>query len=491
MSQLANQFSAPSVRQLAADASSWSALPPPRAIPGVREQVAAAGGPDRRLLVVDDDATGSQAVHDVSILLNFDIDQLAEAFRDPGSCAFVLTNSRSLDPAHAARLNREIGTGALAYCQSAGLRLSVVSRSDSTLRGHLFGEVGALNDAYKAAMGRDYDAVLLAPAYFEAGRVTAGDTHWARVAGEFVPVGQTEFARDASFGYTSSDLRQFVAEKSSGEVQASDVVSIGIEDIRSGGPERVEEILGGLSGLQFVVVNALEYADYEVVALAATRLETAGKTWLYRTAPSFVPVLAGLGQKGPLSGTEIWLGKKRPGHGLVVVGSHTALTNQQVDYAKAHHALAEVELDATKVMDAGSRQRHVEEVAGQVAASLEHSNVLLITSRAVVSSANHDDELSVARLVSVAVTDALAPLRGREPAWVIAKGGITSHDVAVQGFGTRRAVVVGQLGQGIISVFRLVAASAGAVGMPYVVFAGNVGDEESLSRAIDQLEAPI
>ena len=117
--------------------------------------------------------------------------------------------------------------------------------------------------------------------------------------------------------------------------------------------------------------------------------------------------------------------------------------------------------------------------------------MLLMTSRAVVSSANQDDELSVARLVSVAVTDALAPLRGREPAWVIAKGGITSHDVAVQGFGARRAVVVGQLGRGIISVFRLVAASAGAVGMPYVVFAGNVGDEESLSRAIDQLEAPI
>jgi uncharacterized protein YgbK (DUF1537 family) len=458
-------------------------------MPDARVQIGAAGGPGRRLLVVDDDATGSQAVHDVSILLSFDMEQLAEAFRDPGACAFVLTNSRSLDPGHAARLNREIGTAAFEYCNSAGLHLSVISRSDSTLRGHLFGEVRALNDAHKAVMGREYDAVLLAPAYFEAGRVTVGDTHWARVAGQFVPVGRTEFAGDASFGYSASDLREFIAEKSAGEVRASDVVSIGIEDIRVGGPERVAEILAGLRGLQFAVVNALEYADYEVVALAATRLEKAGKSWLYRTAPSFVPVLAGLEEHPPLSGAQIWPGQRRPGHGLVVVGSHTALTNQQVEQARAHHPLTVVELDASKVVEAGARRHHVEEVAGRVAAALQRTNVLLMTSRSVVRGGGQEDDLARARLVSEALTDALAPLEDHEPAWVIAKGGITSHDVAVNGFGIRRAVVVGQLGRGIISVFRPVAARPGAVGMPYVVFAGNVGNEESLSQAIDQLEA--
>ena len=164
------------------------------------------------------------------------------------------------------------------------------------------------------------------------------------------------------------------------------------------------EILSGLRGLQFVVVNTLEYADYEVVALAATRLETAGKSWLYRTAPSFVPVLAGLGQKEPLSGAEIWPGKRRPGHGLVVVGSHTNLTNQQVEYARSHHELIEVELDASKVV-ADTRQHHIQEVAGRVATSLEQSNVLLITSRSVVSRGGQDDELALSRLVSVALTD--------------------------------------------------------------------------------------
>jgi uncharacterized protein YgbK (DUF1537 family) len=458
-------------------------------IAGARAQIGALGGPGRRLLVVDDDATGSQAVHDVSVLLDFDVDQLAEAFRGPGSCAFVLTNSRSLDPRTAAQVNTDIGTAALEYCRAAGLRLTVISRSDSTLRGHLFGEVEALNNAYRAVMGREYDAVLLAPAYFEAGRVTVGGTHWARVAGEFVPVGQTEFARDTSFGYTASGLREFIAEKSGGRVRPEDVVSIGMQDIRVGGPQRVSEVLSRSRGLQFVVVDGQEYADYEVVALAAARLEAAGKAFLYRTAPSFVPVVAGLAEHEPLSAAEIWPGQRRSGYGLVVVGSHTKLTNQQVAHASAGPALAEVELDVAQVVDPALRSGHVQAVAGRVVAALTRSNVLLVTSRSVVSGGGQDDDLAVARLVSMALTDALSPLHGNEPAWVIAKGGITSHDVAVQGFGIRRAVVVGQLERGIISVFRPVAADAGAVGMPYVVFAGNVGTEESLWRAIERLEA--
>ncbi len=458
-------------------------------IAGARAQVGASGGPDRRLLVIDDDATGSQAVHDVSVLFDFDVDQLAEAFRGPGSCAFVLTNSRSLDPRTAAQMNTDIGTAALEYCRTAGLHLAVVSRSDSTLRGHLFGEVEALNNAHRAVMGREYDAVLLAPGYFEAGRVTVGGRHWARVSGEFVPVGQTEFARDSSFGYTASDLREFVAEKSGGRVRATDVVSIGIEDIRVGGPQRVSELLARLRGLQFVVVDGLEYADYEVVALAAARLEAAGKSFLYRTAPSFVPVLAGLAQNEPLSATEIWPGERRPGYGLVIVGSHTKLTNQQVAQAAADHALVEVELDVAKVVAPGAGSAHVQAVADRVASALATSNVLLMSSRSVVSGGGQDDDLAIARQVSLALTDALSPLRGHEPAWVIAKGGITSHDVAVRGFGIRRAVVIGQLARGIISVFRPVTAHAGAVGMPYVVFAGNVGTEESLSQAVKQLEA--
>jgi uncharacterized protein YgbK (DUF1537 family) len=72
-----------------------------------------------------------------------------------------------------------------------------------------------------------------------------------------------------------------------------------------------------------------------------------------------------------------------------------------------------------------------------------------------------------------------------EPAWVVAKGGITSHDVAVRGLGIRRATVLGQLLPGLVSVLQPVEALPQVVGTPYVVFAGNVGDETTLAYVID------
>ncbi len=73
--------------------------------------------------------------------------------------------------------------------------------------------------------------------------------------------------------------------------------------------------------------------------------------------------------------------------------------------------------------------------------------------------------------------------------FVVAKGGITSHDVATRGLGLRRAIVAGQLFDGLVSVFRTVEADV-APGLPYVVFPGNVGGEDSLADAIALLTVP-
>lgn len=84
-----------------------------------------------------------------------------------------------------------------------------------------------------------------------------------------VPAGETEFARDAAFGYRSSNLVEWIREKSatSGEgelVTATErVVSISLQDLREGGPvtvrKRLTEARGGC-----VVVNAVEERDLQV-----------------------------------------------------------------------------------------------------------------------------------------------------------------------------------------------------------------------------------
>ena len=323
------------------------------------------------------------------------------------------------------------------------------------------------------------------PAYFEAGRFTAGDIHWANVAGEPVPVGDSEFAKDATFGYTSSNLREFVAEKSGGTITADQVHSISLTDIREGGPDRVADILDGVTGGAFVVVNATDYADLEIVVLGGLQALERGKSFVYRCGPSFPRALAGLEPQAPLTAAQIWPTGRPSGHGLVVVGSHVGLTSRQVATAQERGGLMEAELNVATLLDPDRRDAHVADIGRRVVEALATSDVLLFTSRTLMRGGDADDSLAISRTVSTAVVEVVQAALAAHPAWVIAKGGITSHDVAVRGLGIRRAEVIGQLFPGMVSVFRPVEAAPEAVGTPYVVFAGNVGDDDSLADVVD------
>jgi uncharacterized protein YgbK (DUF1537 family) len=453
----------------------------------LRESVRAMRAADGLLLgVLDDDPTGSQAVHGVQVVTVLEQDAYQAAFNAAPVC-FVLTNTRSLAEPAAAERARQAADGLIAVAGQRGTRIQLVSRSDSTLRGHVLAEVSALQAARRHALGNGFDGVLLAPAFLEAGRLTAADIHWARVGGELIPVGQTEFAKDAAFGYTASDLKDFVSQKSGGRISRSDVASISLTDIRLGGPSRVRDLLAGVRGGTWVVVNATEYSDLEAVACGVLLAERAGRSFLFRTGPSFVRALAGLEPMAPLRGREIWPGTRRRGHGLIVVGSHVSQTSRQVDALRACRATADIELDVASVI--ASPDQVAAEVAGQVTAALGQSDVLLYTSRALVRGRDAADGLAIARAVSAALSQIVRRALAAEPAWVIAKGGITSHDVARYGLGIRRAEVAGQLFPGMVSLLRPIDAAAPAVGMPYIVFAGNVGDDQALAQVVAILNA--
>jgi uncharacterized protein YgbK (DUF1537 family) len=463
-----------------------AASPPLRLEPGARERIRAANiAVGRRIGVLDDDPTGSQTVHDVSVVTVFEADEYAAGLAEPGSTCFILTNTRSLPEANAVELNTSVSTSLFTLGESLGGPMEVISRGDSTLRGHVIAEIRAIDAARRLVTGTGFDGVLLIPSYFEAGRFTAGDIHWANVSGELVPAGDTEFARDATFGYTSSNLRDFVAEKSGGSITADEVHSISLADIRVGGPARVTEILGDVRGGAFVVVNATDYADLEIVVLGLLAVQEQGRSFGYRSGPSFVRALAGLEPQGPLAAQQIWPAGKPGGHGLVVVGSHVGLTSRQVAKAQARGDMSEVELHVPSLIDPVRRDAHVADIGRQVVEALGTSDVLLFTSRTLLRGGDADDSLAISRNVSTAVIEVVQAALAAHPAWVVAKGGITSHDVAVRGLSIRRAEVVGQLFPGMVSVFRPIEASPEAVGTPYVVFAGNVGGDDTLADVVD------
>jgi uncharacterized protein YgbK (DUF1537 family) len=461
-------------------------LPAVLAIPGaatrIREHNRRTG---RRLAVLDDDPTGSQAVHGVSVVTVLERSEYAAGLTAPGDTCFLLTNTRAVDESEAVDLNRSTAYGLYSLAVDTGATVEVVSRSDSTLRGHVHAEIEAIAGEHLAVIGRPVDGVLFCPAMIEAGRFTVDDVHFAVVDGVPTPVGDTEFAKDKTFGYTSSNLREFIAERSGGAVAAADVRSLSLDDIRIGGPERVAEILGEVTGLGWVVVNCTSYSDLEVVALGLQLAQDAGKTFLTRSGPSFVRALAGIEAKDL---ADIPIDRSRTPHGLIAVGSHVGLTTRQVQEARQRGGLVEVELHVPALLDQSTAATQIDEAAARIIAALPHSDVLLCTSRDLVAVDNDPDaSLDIARTVSAALVSVVEKARAARPAWVVAKGGITSHDLAVRGLGIRRATVAGQFLPGQISLFTPDEAPADVIGCAFVVFPGNVGGVDALAQVLDRL----
>ena len=452
----------------------------PNALEGIRHKTSESG---RRLVVLDDDPTGTQTVHGVPVLTTWSVEDLRWAMEQPSSTFYVLTNSRSFPEEDAARLNREISVNLASAAEQVGEDFTIVSRSDSTLRGHYPAETEALEEA----LGMNFDGVVLCPCYIEAGRLTVDDIHLVRQGERLVPAGQTEFAGDASFGYSSSNLAAWVEEKTAGRIRAAEVASVGLADIREGGPGRVAEVLLGVRGGRPVVVNAASYADLEVFVLGLLDAEEKGQRFLYRTGPSFVRVRGGISEKGPLSGEELYAHRPRQGHGLVLVGSHVEMTTRQLEHALALSDVRPVELSVPRLLDAGARDGELDRVVSEVDLGLAEAEVVVYTSREVVHGGAGRTGLEIGVSVSDALVEVMRRVDRRLPlAFVVAKGGITSSDIGTRGLGVRRAEVAGQMLPGIISVWILPEDSA-FPGLPYVIFAGNVGEEDSLARVIEIL----
>jgi len=453
-----------------------------------------------RVVVLDDDPTGTQTVRDVPVVTDWSVPSLRWALVQPCTALFVSTNSRSVSATRAAAIAGEVAENLAEAARQVGVGVSLISRGDSTLRGHFPAETDALAQAWARSTGRAVDAVLLCPAYLEAGRVTCDDVHWVIEGADAVPVAQTEFATDATFGYDHSHLPSWIAERSAARWSAEQVACVSLHDIREGGPARVAAILADLEGGCPVVANAVHPADLDVLALGVLHAEAAGRTVLCRTGPSFVRARAGLGAAPPLTADQLRAPSRGDGvpHGLLVAGSHTALTTRQLDRAMALGGFSEVELDVPALLgtDNGALttpHRAAPEVvraaAAAVAAGLRTGDVLLRTSRRVVTGRDREHSLAIAGVAARAlvqvVTDSTA---GTPPRWVVAKGGITSSDVASQALGIDRGWVLGQVLPGQIPVWE--AANDGRKPGPLcVIFPGNVGDETSLATVITALRA--
>ncbi len=128
----------------------------------------------QKVVVLDDDPTGTQTVHDTIVLTEWSLPALVRELESADPVCYILTNTRSVSAAEAIALNREIARNLRTAAQSTGRRYTVISRSDSTLRGHFPAET----DALAASAEAPPDGVLVIPAFMAGGRYTIRGLHY-------------------------------------------------------------------------------------------------------------------------------------------------------------------------------------------------------------------------------------------------------------------------------------------------------------------------
>ena len=473
-----------------------------------------------KVVVLDDDPTGSQTVHGCPLLLRWDGPSLRRGLAHPSPLLFVLANTRALEPAAAAARVAEICralkqqwaalTTAEPTLVAQAQPLLIVSRGDSTLRGHFPLEAEAL----EAELG-PFDARFLVPAFLPGGRTTVNGVHLLH--GE--PVHTTPFARDRLFGYQTSDLSAWIEAKTGGRVTAAAVQRLGLAELDAAqldasgvglGSAGFEALLGRLAQLEpgaWVVVDAQRPQQLEALGAAVRLLvaPAAAERWgrprrfLFQAAASMINGLVTLPPQpldaAGLAGLRRLDGTGRPRPGLVLVGSHVPLADAQLECLLAEAACHGVEIDVPRLARVLEGPAPQELLASLELVWLQQLRCALAAGRTPVLWSSRGElhcrsaaERRRLGLELAALMARLAAALAPELGYLISKGGITSQTLLADGLGCTAVALQGQLLPGLSLV--LTGPEALVSGLPVLTFPGNLGEAHTLNQAWRLLQSP-
>jgi len=394
--------------------------------------------PTTRMVVFDDDPTGIQTVHGCLLVTDWSDDNIRMAMRDEVPFFYILTNTRALT-AEAARktLTTALET-VIRVNQEFGYRLICVSRSDSCLRGHFPLEPNVMREVLMKHGYKVWPRIPFAPAFIESGRFMIDGTHYLRDGERLIPVSESEFARDNVFGYKHSHLVDYIREK-------------------GGNPE------------DYDIVNAQNYEELNSFRDALfAELEGEECAIVIRSSSSLPRSMSGIVDKPFLSRED--LGIQANGTGIFIVGSHVKKTTEQLDYLLKLSGVKGIELSIDDILNHSDAlmSRTLESIK-----SLSSNGItpVVYTARKEVRIEDVTQRLSLGQTVSEFLVDIVRRLPVC-PNYVVAKGGITSHDILTKGLAVKTARVMGQVINSVPCVM--------TERFPYIIFPGNVGSPRSL-----------
>lgn len=441
---------------------------------------------NKKIVVLDDDPTGVQTVHDISVYTNWEKETIRQGFEEKNNLFYILTNSRGFTAEQTTAAHNEISAVVDEVARETGREYIFISRSDSTLRGHYPLETEILKANYEKNTGKTIDGEILCPFFREGGRFTIDDVHYVKYGDKLIPANETEFAKDKTFGYTAATMPEYIEEKTKGTYKAENVTCISLEDIHNMDIEKIENLLMNVQGFNKIIVNAVDYADIKVFCVALYRAMAKGKVFMFRTAAAIVKVMGGVSDQ-PLLTRQQMVTKETDNGGIIVVGSHTDKTTRQVEELKKLTDIEFIELNATLVRDEKAFETEVNRCLEREEECIKAGKTVCCYTTRVLITADTGDKEDELRL-SVKISDAVQSLVGRlkvTPAFVIAKGGITSSDVGTKALAVKKANVLGQIRPGI-PVWQTGEESRFPM-TPYVIFPGNVGEITTLREAVEVL----
>lgn len=404
-----------------------------------------------RLVILDDDPTGIQTVQGCLLVTQWDDATIRQAMIDDEPFFYILTNTRAMTREQAGKVVREAMEAVLRVNKEFGHKLIFMSRSDSCLRGHFPLETDIMAEVLHENGISVMTKQPFCPAFIEAGRLTINGTHYMKDGERLIPVSETEFARDNVFHYENSVLSEYIREK-------------------------------GCNSEDYTIVNAQSYD--ELTAFSVKFLEEMQQfdgCAVIRCSSSLPKAMSDCLRKN-LSNKEqnnnpSHTGKK-DGYGCFIVGSHVQKTTRQLEQLLSCEGVGGIELPIDAILD--TPDNLLANVKEEIL-SLYNKGItpVIFTARKEVRIDDADKRQQLGQTVSDFLVRIVRELP-YTPSYLVAKGGITSHDILTHGLEVRSARVLGQILPGVPTIM--------TEDFPYIIFPGNVGDEAALKEALLKLK---
>ncbi len=444
-----------------------------------------------KIIVIDDDPTGSQTVNNCLLLLKWDYSTLIKGFQSKSNLFFILANTRSLSENDAKLRLVEICNALKKVISKESYKeeFIFISRGDSTLRGHNFLEPKIINDCLGP-----FDATFHIPAFIEGKRVTIDGNHFV----DNVPVSQTIFAKDKIFGYKTSNIKKLLFQKSKSQIKFNDIQNLKISELKVLESEEKNIIFNRIRNLKensHIIVDVENYSQLKKFSLSIKKLSKQ-KKFLFRTAASFISSICAV-KDNPQEPFFYSLIRRKNSEkkflpGFLVIGSYVELSTIQLKELLEISDCIPIELDVFEFLRISKLKNNQDQLVlfknkllAQIRSTLKQENTpVLFTSRKEVSLDNNDDQVNFYNSLAHFISELVSDLKN-EIGYLVSKGGITSNVILSNGFKANYVYLQGQIITGVSLVtFKFV----NDENLPIVTFPGNIGNQDSLVKVWRILE---